>query len=632
MTALSTAVSTTAKSSWLGSGLLALGLVLVLLGERVLGESTLLGTVPGLLAIFAAIALRGVAFVRATGDARAVEARLLGAYLAAAGALALYGLTTATGLGYLESLFGIGGDEARAHVAGVLTVGWMALVLLALTAVLFIELAYQGMPIPASIELRRVRQSLHAGLSLALATIFVLSMGYVATERDVRKDVSYFKTAMPSDDTRALIDKVDQPLRVVLFFRPGSDVLAAVQPYFDTLKGTGKLTVEARDIALAPDLAEKYKQKSNGIALLMQGTGDAEKGQALQIGEELTGARRTLRRLDAAFQESFNKLVRPTRGLAITVGHGERNAKSSELSRGDGTMFMSELLKRINLKTENVGLAQGLGNGVPSLSTAVLIVGPTEKFLPEEAQSLIAYVKKGGRLFMMLDPNVDVGLGPVLDAIGLTLLPGTLASDTNHMVAAHNDSDKAVVYSNSYSAHPSVTTVMRNQREVASVFFHAGALFKSDKPSDLQPQVSYPVRTMGTTWRDLNDNYSIDPGEKSELLMPVAAVSLTGEDGKEARAVVIADGDFITDKLAQNKGNYLLFVDAIAWLVGNEELPAEATSEEDMPIEHSRDADKLWFYGTTFAVPVPVALLGWFVSRRRRRATTAAPKAPGAKS
>jgi hypothetical protein len=609
------------KSGLLGSVLLGCGLVLVLLGERVLGENATLGTIPGLIAIAAALALRVVSFARSTGDARAVEVRLLGAYLAVLGALGLYGLTTPAGVGLLESIFGVGGDEARARVVGVLTVEWLAIVLLALSAVLFIELTYQGMPIPASVELRRVRQSLHAGLSLALAMIFALSMGYVATERDVRKDVSYFKTASPSASTLAMVGNLDQPLRAVLLYRPGSDVLAALAPYFDALKGTGKLNVEARDIALAPELAQKYKVRDNGAVLLLQGEGDAQKGQIMQVGQELTSARRTLRKLDATFQESFAKLVRPTRGLAITVGHGERNAKSSQVDPGDGTTVMTELLKRLNLKTENVGMSQGLGREVPSLSTAVLIVGPTEKFLPEEAQSLIAYLKKGGRLFMLLDPNVDVGLGPVLDALGLAMLPGTLTSETHHMVGRHNDSDKAVVYSNTYSAHPSVTTVMRNQREVASVFFKGGALTKAEGDRAWKPQVSYPVRTAGSSFRDLNDNYNMDPGEAKETLMPVAAVSLQGEGGKEGRAIVIADGDFITDKLAQNKGNYLLFVDAIAWLVGNEELPAEATSEEDLPIEHSRDDDKVWFYATTFAVPVPVALLGLLVSRRRRKAS-----------
>ena len=187
------------------------------------------------------------------------------------------------------------------------------------------------------------------------------------------------------------------------------------------------------------------------------------------------------------------------------------------------------------------------------------------------------------------------------------------------------------MYSNKYSAHPSVTTVMRNQREVASVFYKGAALFKAQGDRELKPNVTFPVRMVGNTWRDLNDNFELDPGESAEMLMPMAAVTLQGEDGKEGRAVVIGDGDFMTDKLASNKGNYLLFVDSIAWLVGNEELPAEATSEEDMPIIHSNDTDQAWFYATTFAVPAPAALLGLWVSRRRRKQSDSS-KAAGARS
>lgn len=620
------------KSGLLGSVLLGAGLVLVYAGERVLGESRMLGTAPGLALIAVAIGLRLRGFALAKGDARAVEARLLAAYLGVLGALGLYGLTTPTGVGLLESVLGLGADETRIRAVVALTVIWVATLLLSLAAVLFIEVIYQGMPIPESVELRRVRQSLHAGLSLALAMIFVLSMGYVSSERDVRKDVSYFKTTAPSGATLKMIGKLDQPVRALLFFRTGSDVLGALQPYFDTLAGTGKLKVEVRDIALAPELGQKFRVKDNGVVLLTRGEGEAQKGEVLQIGEELTGARRTLRKLDGAFQESFAKLMRPPRGLAITVGHGERNAKSSDNDPSNGTVFMGDVLKRLNLKTENVGLNQGLGSAVPSLSTALLVIGPTEKFLPEEAASIIAYLKKGGRVFLMMDPNIDVGLGPVLDAIGLHMLPGVMTSTTHFMAGRHNDSDRSIVYCNQYSAHPSVTTVMRNQREVASVFYKGGGLGKAEGDRELKPNVTFPVRTAGSTWRDMNDNFALDPGETNEMLLPMAAVTVRAEEGKEGRAIVIADGDFMTDKLAQNKGNYLLFVDAVAWLVGNEELPAEVTSEEDLPIEHSRDTDKMWFYLTTVVAPVPVALLGLLVSRRRRKASNDARKVTGAKS
>ena len=51
----------------------------------------------------------------------------------------------------------------------------------------------------------------------------------------------------------------------------------------------------------------------------------------------------------------------------------------------------------------------------------------------------------------------------------------------------------------------------------------------------------------------------------------------------------------------------------------NEELNAEVSSEEDVPIEHTSEQDKIWFYATTFLVPAPIVGLGLWVSRRRRR-------------
>lgn len=115
------------------------------------------------------------------------------------------------------------------------------------------------------------------------------------------------------------------------------------------------------------------------------------------------------------------------------------------------------------------------------------------------------------------------------------------------------------------------------------------------------------------------------------VTVPVAAANDDGgssADGPatpaEGRVVVIGDGDFITDRLAGNRGNMMVFVDVLGWLIGDEALPATAQSEQDVPIRHSRDEDRLWFYATTFAVPLPILALGLWNARRRRRRTEAA--------
>jgi hypothetical protein len=603
-------------SSVLPSALLLSGLTVIFAGERIFGEGSLRDAAAfgGLALVLVAVALRARAWASAQGDVRLVEGRLLAAYGGACFGLLLYACSTDWGLTQL-SLEG----ESASRAGGVLTALWLSAMFVSLFAILFMELVYLRMPIAQSVELRRVRTALHAGLTLALSAVFLLSINYVAIARDVRKDVSYFRTTEPSSATRALVQKLDKPLKVILFFAPGSDVASQVKPYFDALRAASKkLSYQTSDVALLPEVASKHKVRDNGHVLLLSGSGEHQKGEVFRVGTELTDARTTLRKLDGTFQQAFVRLVRPERTLYLTVGHGEHNAKSSELPSADGTSVMEEIFKRLNLKSQTMSVSSGLGTAVPSDASAVLIVGPTEKFMAEEVATLLAYMRKGGKLFLMVDPDKEVGLSPLLAGLGVEQMPGTVLSETQHMKRTATHSDRGIIFSNRYTSHPSVTTVTRHQREVATIFVNAGALKAGAAQGDNKPKVTFPLRTSSEFWRDLNGNFLRDGQEQAEQVNLMAAVTLkAGEE--EGRAVVIGDGDIMTNKIAPNNGNMLLFVDSLAWLIGNEDLSGEVSSEEDIAIEHSREQDKLWFYATTFAVPAPILLLGVWVARSRRR-------------
>ena len=45
------------------------------------------------------------------------------------------------------------------------------------------------------IELGRIRDAMYTGLGLAFALVFAFSIVYVASERDAKVDLSYFRTA-----------------------------------------------------------------------------------------------------------------------------------------------------------------------------------------------------------------------------------------------------------------------------------------------------------------------------------------------------------------------------------------------------------------------------------------------------
>ncbi len=610
------------------SVLLVCGLVLIFIARRVLGEGITpkVVLVAGVAAVLSAVSMRAFVRSKAEGAARVVETGLLLADIGVLVALLLYAASTEWGLGQM----GLHGDAAD-HPATILTVLWPAVLSVSLAALLFMELAYRRMPVAESVELRRVRAAAFDGLAIALALVFVVSINYSAEVRDMRTDLSYFHTTKASHGTLEMVRRLGQPVKVILFYPEVNDVLERIRPYFAQVSAASKnLTVEVRDHALVPTLARKHHVRGNGFVLLIRGKGDAQQAEQIEIGTTLEEARGRLKTLDGRFQRSFMQLVTRPRELYLTTGHDEHTGIGADGDTPDmHTRRLSAALSRSNITTHPLGIAQGLADRVPKGAPAVAVVGPRKPFLPEEARSLLTYVQHGGRLIVMIDPDVDTGLEPLLTGLGLEMKQGVLASENSHIAHTHTLADRTLVWSNHYSAHPTVTVASRHQGQLATIFIRGGALARHHG-GDVLPgvRVDFPIRSSTDVWRDLNGNFERDSTEPMEMANMMAAVTVPGSKGHpEGRAVVVADGDFATDAVIGNPGNALVLADVMQWLLGQEHIVGDTASAEDVKIQHTRDEDRAWFYGTSFGVPLPILGLGLWAARRRKR-RKASPKKP----
>lgn len=605
-------------SSLLPLSLLLIGLGSIFGAERIVSEGDLylplLGA--GALAFLAAAILRALGLTdaaKASPAAARARTLLMLAYGGVGVALLLYGLSTEPGLDVL----GFQGT-ARERMDGALGAIWLAVMVPSLLALLPMEISLRRMPVREAIEARRVGAAGMSGLSYGFAVVFLIAINFVADARDVKRDLSYFKTSRPSEASLALARKLDEDVRIYLVYPQVNEVLDQIRPFFAEISAASRhAKVSIRDHALDPELARKHRVPGNGYVLMVRGQGESAQSERFEVGTELEIARSRLRTLDGRFKESFLKITRPPRSLHLTVGHGERTATGAEGDGpGDKTTVLADYLSQLNVTTSPLGIAQGLASAVPEDARAVALLGPRSKVSPEEAEVLLAYVRRGGRLLITVDPNVDSGLAPLLEGLGVEMLPGVLASERRYRPRFRTNVDRANVYTNEFSSHPSVSTASRRPSEVAAIFVQGGGL--AAKPGATPaPQVTFPVRASADIWRDLDENYERSGTEAVEPVNLMAAVSIrTG--GEEGRAVVIADGDFATDKVLPNPGNTVILIDSIRWLIGEEEIPSDVSSEEDVRIEHTRDEDKLWFYLTTFGAPVPVALIGLWVAKRRR--------------
>lgn len=647
-------------SPWWASLVFGFGLLCVLVGERLFGHISAARVfftgVLGLVPMIAVTALRAWTSLRTTGHRRSIERTLLLCHAGTLLGLVLYALTTKWGLGAL-------GIQNVSRWDGALTVLYAILIVASVVPVLLIESSLGGArragidlgdadDVDAGLDFFRVREVGWSGLTLAFAVSLLFVTCQVANERNVTRDVSYFKTSSPGESTRNIVAASTDPINVHLFFPETNEVKEQVQTYFDALKSdTGKIVIESHDRMAATSLATKYKVGKDGIVVLARGEGDKEKHYTIELETDYQKARRAtgmgakLRNFDREVNSILMKLVRDKRKAYVTVGHGEINSFDSvpaELKHGRVKERRTTVFKRrlgeLNYEVKDLTFAD-LAKDVPDDATIVFLLGPSIPLLPAEWDALDRYLERGGRVLIALDPMGAASMGALEGRLGLRLASGVLTDDQAFTRARGTLADRRIVRTTQFSAHASTTALSRETRN-PFYLIESGALEEIPFTVKTAPKRTVTIRSMESAWLDLapeggTENFDFDAGtEKRQRWTVGAAVEGTKVGDTEGfRALVFSDADLFADvPMGDGLGRVFLWMasgplldDAVRWLGGEEKFVGEVVSEEDKPIQHTKNQDALWFAITLIGVPLLVlglGLLGTMSRRGRRRKTS----------
>lgn len=603
-----------------------LGLLFVFVGERiVLGFDTARYALSGVGFAAAALAtmLRFLVAARATGERRGVERLLAGFFALGLSGLAVY-FATSTDVGKKLLHLAQAAPDMRARAEGLSTLAWALLIGVSVVPLLFGERALAPMRASEHIEARRVRSATLSGLTLALAAAYVALFTYAAGELDLKADYSYFRTSRPSESTKNIAKNLTEPVKVLAFFPRLNDVGVEVEGYLRELgRAAPSVQVELHDRLMVPALAKEAKVTQDGVIVLTR----AATRETVILGADLKTAGAKLKALDTDFQKALLKVLREPRVAYLTVGHGELNDASANASATEGRTVRTfrKLCESQNYVVKDLGVGQGLGGDVPSDAFLVAVLGPSKPFLAEETSALKRYADRGGKLFLALDPNAKVDLGPLAETVGLTWQQVVLATDDpRHQVARRRDvSDRANLATNRFSSHASISTLSRNSSRAYVILPGAAPL---DKQPQTDAKVDFIMKTFGETFTDANGDFNFDEGTDKRGTWNVAAAVTRGAPGSdkgkpnEMRAIVLGDADAIADYLMSYDANFVLALDAVRWLGGEESYAGAVTTTEDVRIEHTKQKDVLWFYATIFGAPALVLALGLYAARRRARA------------
>jgi len=251
-----------------------------------------------------------------------------------------------------------------------------------------------------------------------------------------------------------------------------------------------------------------------------------------------------------------------------------------------------------------------------------VLASPSLALPPGAVQALVGYLQNGGNLLWLTEPsNDDLGLNPLATALGIRVLPGVLVDGSGTALGLH---DPRLIALGDYPPQAitrgfTLTTLFPQVSALAQVT-QGGWAVKSF------------LRSSAQSWTEF---HPIDNNKPSDIRFDATSGELKGPldfgfalsrlspspDKSEQRAVVIGDGDFLSNTFLGNGGNRALGERVFDWLLGDDklvDLPPRGAPDRLLVISQT----ELDMVSVSFMIVLPLLLLligGLIVWRRRRR-------------
>lgn len=412
-----------------------------------------------------------------------------------------------------------------------------------------------------------------------------------------------------SDQTRKVLDGLQQNLEIYAFYKPPVDptVEDLLQMYHST---SSRIHWEIVDPDRKPEVARRYNITTYGTVVIKYGD-KTEKIDSLDESKLTSAIIKVLR-------EGNKKIY-------FLTGHGEKSITDTQ---EQGYSDVLNALQQSNYDVAPLNLVQT--RKVPSDCSVLVIAGPKKPLFPQETEWLEDYGRRGGSLFVMVDPTPSPPLDPLLAFWGIKARNDLVldTSNVNKLLGA----SPGIPLITQYPKHP-ITRGM----EGMSVYPLVRSLeqLKPLPPGvTVQPFLTSDTASWGETdLHQLEESGSAEFNQATDIRGPLD-IGLTAErtfkpEGKStdkpsvtSRLAAIGDSDFAANSYFQTQLNGDIFINTVNWLAMDEELISIRPKEPgNVPIVLTEAQRTLVFYGAVFFLPLIPLVIGIavVVSRRRKK-------------
>jgi len=469
------------------------------------------------------------------------------------------------------------------------------------------------------------RNLLLGGGTIAGAIIFlaiVVALQYIAMQYPKRWDLTKTGQYTLAPQSKKLLEDVRQkkiPVEVLAFYET-KDV--------GSRESVRDLLDQYRDVD--PDLKYSFIDPDRDRAVALANKIESYPTLVVKVGQKDE-------RISTADEESLtnaiSRLLRTEVKKAYFLkGHGELSPASTDPV---GFSIAKENIEKQNYKTEDVVLMQT--PEVPQDATILIIAGPKTDLMDSELEQIRNYLKRGGGLFVLLNPFQSPKLCSFLkdygfitaDDIVVDRMSRVLGGDylmpvittymqfpitKNFTVASFFPEVRSVQASK--EAGPNVVVQDLAMTSQVSWTINEEQLKSTNANFDEKTGAKGPISVMAVstyTPPETGSQVSKDTsqaGNKPEAADKSSADEKSDKKPKKARIVVIGSSQVASNKFFRLQGNGDLFMNTVSWLAEDENLIAiRPKSPRSQPLFlQGRDALLV------LVVPVVLIPLAWIVA------------------
>jgi ABC-type uncharacterized transport system involved in gliding motility auxiliary subunit len=293
-------------------------------------------------------------------------------------------------------------------------------------------------------------------------------------------------------------------------------------------------------------------------------------------------------------------------------GHGEPSLDDRERT---GLFAAREILIKQGYDVGTLSLLKE--TAVPDHTAILVVAGPRRPVITEEQERIHTYVEKGGHLLLLIDPDTQADLNPLLKRWGLGVGPGALVDLQDRL--AQGDLTSLLV--RTFTEHEITQDLS------AAVLFPLARHITFDEQAGSEWDYVPLARTSPNSWAETDlKGRVVNLNEKEDIKgpLPMAAAlapKVAPEEGKPRPAiVVIGNSTFATNAFVNFPGNSDFFLHTTGWLAEERNMMAIIPKDSALrPFTPNPLEERTLLYLQVVLLPAAMLFSGIMVWRKRRR-------------